>query len=455
MNITLHDIRLRTCQSGIVLLLTTAAVGLAAEHFQIVKSGIAGWTLLQSHDGVLYGAGSDGGLFRINKDGTGYNRFSMTNANDLLEGSDGVLYGTRWGVPDGENGPSTAVVFRLNKDGTDYGILHTFSDAHGDAPGFKLTEGTDGRLYGTTEYGGIYTNENLPWGSGTAFRLNKDGTGYSIIHHFGALEADGFSPLGRLLQGSDGVLYGTTWLGGSNHSGTVFKLATDGTSYTILKHFESGSQGGIPVEGMIEGSDGVLYGTTGDWMSPGNGTVFRLNKDGTGFHVLLTTDWLPSALAEGPDGALYGVTQFGGQYTNELGGFGTLFRLNKDGAGYTSLHDFSGGADGSYPGKLILGNDGAFYGVVAGGRTLFRLWPPETPDIVGLTNIQGVARFTVLGIAGYQYQVLRSLDLQNWSVATNLVMPPLGFYVHTDNAPLAPGAFYRAVWSVTSPPAQP
>ncbi|MGH7972371.1 MAG: choice-of-anchor tandem repeat GloVer-containing protein, partial [Limisphaerales bacterium] len=278
-----------------------------------MKSGIAtpSTPLIQGHDAFLYGTGADGGLFRINKDGTGYSRFSTTNAIDFLEASDGVLYGTAT-----EDGPGTSlVVFRLKEDGTDFGVLHTFGDTLLGPPGVKLTEGSDGMLYGTTEYGGMYTNEHHPLGAGTVFRLNKDGTSYSIIRHFGAFEADGVAPLGRLLQGSDGALYGTTWLGGSNYSGTVFKLTPDGTSYAILKHFDGGSQGGVPVQGMIEGSDGVLYGTTGDWYSPRNGTVFRLNKDGTGFKVLLQTDWLPSALAEGPDGALYGVTQFGGKYS--------------------------------------------------------------------------------------------------------------------------------------------
>jgi uncharacterized repeat protein (TIGR03803 family) len=174
-----------------------------------------------------------------------------------------------------------------------------------------LIEGQDGMLYGATEVGGAYTNQDHPSGWGKVFRRNKDGTDYSIIHDFGSVDADGCGPVGTLLQGSDGALYGTTWQGGSNGTGTIFNLATNGSTYSILKHFDYGCEHGFPVQGVIEGSDGILYGTTGDWYCY-VGTVFTINKDGTSFRVLLSTDGFPGPIVEGTDSALYTTTYHGG-----------------------------------------------------------------------------------------------------------------------------------------------
>src|SRR5207247_5169626 len=93
-------------------------------------------------------------------------------------------------------------------------------------------------LYETTDYGG--TNE-----SGTVFKINTDGSGYTVINYFGDTIGNGEAPSGDLtLSGS--TLYGTTEFGGSNNLGTVFKINTDGSGYTVLKHFTS-SAGTCPV----------------------------------------------------------------------------------------------------------------------------------------------------------------------------------------------------------------
>src|SRR5437867_1174908 len=121
-------------------------------------------------------------------------------------------------------------------------------------------EGSDGALYGTTLAGGI--RGFIPKGFGTVFRLNKDGSGYTIIHSFGS-PPDGNGPGGALMEGNDGMLYGTTRGGGSNETGTVFKMNKNGANYTILYHFGPFGVDGInPYVGVIKGIDGALYGTT-------------------------------------------------------------------------------------------------------------------------------------------------------------------------------------------------
>src|SRR6185369_7345382 len=118
-----------------------------------------------------------------------------------------------------------------------------------------LTEGSDGALYGTTLSGGDYFY-------GMVFKINKDGSAFSKLHDFYAPN-DGGSSMGNLIEGSDGALYGTTRFSGPFGHGTVFKINEDGTDFLKLYSF-SGGDGGSPVAGLVEGSDGTLYATTRD-----------------------------------------------------------------------------------------------------------------------------------------------------------------------------------------------
>lgn len=131
----------------------------------------------------------------------------------LVEASDGALYGTA--VTGGA--ADLGVVFKINKDGTDYASLHNFNGV-GIFPKGALADGSDGALYGTTEQGGAY-------GNGIIFVVNKDGTGFRALHdfHYGDPE-DGAQPSAGVVEGSDGTLYGTTYIGGVYGYGVVFKI---------------------------------------------------------------------------------------------------------------------------------------------------------------------------------------------------------------------------------------
>src|SRR5437879_8038086 len=89
-----------------------------------------------------------------------------------------------------------------------------------------------------------------------------------------------------LVQGTDGALYGTAGSGGSSGYGTVFKLNPDGTGFTVLQNFDYSTTGGYPYGKLVQGTDGALYGTAVSGGSGGDGTVFQLNPDGTGLTVL-------------------------------------------------------------------------------------------------------------------------------------------------------------------------
>jgi uncharacterized repeat protein (TIGR03803 family) len=415
--------------------------------------------LVQGPDGAFYGTTYRGGtngsgtVFKLNGDGSSYRIVQSFDGGQgaspyggLLVGSDGILYGTASGG--GPEGGGT--VFKLSTDGTGYSLLHGFSyvGGEGNFPVTALIEGSDGALYGTTLGGG--TNN-----AGTVFKLGKDGGSYGVLYSFLGTNGDGQGPNCVLLEATNGALYGTTWLGGSNNAGTVFRLERDGTGYAVLHRFRITPGDGLnPFAGLVQGSDGALYGTTeSGGTNGGAGTVFKLNPDGSGYRVIHSFNGRngrspEASLTEGWDGALYGTTSGGG--SNNLG---TVFRLNKDGTAYTVLYDFpNNGADGQSPfSNLVLGTDGAFYGTTdAGGEfgwgTVFKVWPPETPDLISATNGPAGIYVSLAGVSGSLYQVLRSPDLINWSVLTNVFMPSGGIYTHIDKAPPFPSGYYLAAW---------
>ena len=228
-------------------------------------------------------------------------------------------------------------------------------------PWCPLIEGSDGALYGTTYYGG---SNNY----GAVFRLTKNGHDYSLLHLFGESAGDGRKPQGGLVEASDGFLYGTTVAGGIQGFGTIFRMLPDGSAYAVV-HSIAGSEGTGPIASLVEGSDGVLYGTATDDGLHGSGTVFAINKDGGNFRVLHrfslggTDGSQPtSSLLEGSDGALYGTTVTGGG-----GGVGSVFKLNKDGSAYRKIYAFGFNDSIFNPyAALIQGSDHALYGTAGG-----------------------------------------------------------------------------------------
>jgi uncharacterized repeat protein (TIGR03803 family) len=190
---------------------------------------------------------------------------------------------------------------------------------------------------------------------------------------------NGDSPIGTLVQGRDGDLYGVTQMGGTYGGGTVFKMALDGT-FTTLASFD-GTNGAGPHLGLVQGADGNFYGTTSSGLNHDQrgvpyGTVFRITPGGSLTTLVSfngTNGQLPSSeLVQGADGDLYGTTQNGGQYNDSFGsGCGTTFRVTCGGA-LTTLFSFNctNGA-GYWPWcSLSQDADGNFYGMTRGGGNL-------------------------------------------------------------------------------------
>src|SRR6185295_16870341 len=107
-------------------------------------------------------------------------------------------------------------------------------------------------------------------------------------HNLSGCGGDGNESYSRLLAASDGYLYGTTLGSGLFEYGVIFKMRHDGSNYQILHNFRPDADDGInPYEGLSEGADGVLYGATryGGGIDDA-GTIFKLNKDGSGYTVI-------------------------------------------------------------------------------------------------------------------------------------------------------------------------
>ena len=233
-----------------------------------------------------------------------------------------------------------------------------------------------------------------------------------------------------LLEGSDGALYGTTDPDGAAGLSTVFTLRKDGTEYSLLATFPN-----FPNGPLWESSDGALYGLTQEYR------LFKVNKDGSGYNELktFTGDAVEggspaSELVEGRDGALYGVNTAG-----SASGQGTLFKLNKDGKGFKILLNFS---DPPITPPL-LGSDGALYGTtVFGGDqnsgTVYRFG-----QAISLIKTPAEALLGLTGIPGYTYELQRSSDLTSWTNLSALLMPTLPRVLFTDSNSPPNAAFYR------------
>jgi uncharacterized repeat protein (TIGR03803 family) len=285
----------------------------------------------------------------------------------------GHYYGT---TETGGTGGGFGTVFSVTPGGS-RSILYSFQgSADGQLPFSGLTRDQSGSLYGTTEYGGSYTTCTT-YGCGTVYKVDKNGN-HTVLHAFTGL--DGAYPFGGVIGDAAGNLYGTTQSGGSGPCtggcGVVFKLDTAGNE-TVLYNFQGYPTDGVgPTTTLVTDPEGNFYGTTYGGGTDGEGTIFKLSPQG-----LLTTLHNFSARRDGgapsmgvirdSRGNLYGTTYFGGSTSCGLHehGCGVVYRLTPTGQ-FIVLHLFVGGpSDGENPtwGNLLLDSSGNLYGVATSG----------------------------------------------------------------------------------------
>jgi uncharacterized repeat protein (TIGR03803 family) len=243
----------------------------------------------------------------------------------LVQATDGNLYGTT------SNGGANDTVFKITPTGT-LTTLYSFCSQTGCRDGFEpagLVQATDGNFYGTTFLGGAFCCSFDDLGYGTVFKITPGGT-LTTLYTFCSQSGctDGVGP-NAVIQATDGNFYGTTNSGGANEGGqgTVFKITPGGTLTTVYNFCSQSycTDGAIPTARLVQGTDGNLYGTTSQGGGLGNyGTAFKITPGGTltTLHRFDAADGKnPSAgLVQGTDGNFYGTTSYGA-----YGNWGTVF----------------------------------------------------------------------------------------------------------------------------------
>jgi uncharacterized repeat protein (TIGR03803 family) len=377
-----------TSSYGTVFRVTTNGVVTTLVSFNYDNGAWPYAGLVLGRDGNLYGTTSQGGanywrgtVFRMTIGGllttlanfNGFNGFYSEAG--LVQGNDGNFYGTTaygGGLSTGYwPGEGNGNIFRVTPSGS-LTNLHSFNNADGGNPSSVLVQGADGNFYGTTENGG-------PAGWGTVFKITTNGLLTTLYSFTG--DADGQYPRAGLVQDTDGNFYGTTLYGGTTNSGTVFRIAADGT-FTNLYSFTGGDDGGNPLGGLLLASDGNFYGTTLYGGTYADGTVFRIDRNGT-LTTLAEFDGYQganpaAALTQGPDGNLYGTTENGG-----ASNVGAIFRIRIDGP----LQITSQPAD-----QLVyLGGTATFSVATVGSQPVTYQWQKSGTNLVDSGSLSGSA----------------------------------------------------------------
>ena len=411
---------------GFALLATT--LDAEAQTVAVVRSfesnGLSAYplyvTLTQGRDGNLYGTtlGTTldfGSVFRLQANGALINLYSFSGTTQqgsapgagLTLGSDGNFYGTTTFGGSINNG----ILFRITPAGV-FTVLHDFEGgSDGGFPEAPPIQASDCNFYGTT----------IGSPNSTVYKYTPAGN-FSTVYQFDG--TDGQSIQDALIQGTDGNLYGSTYSGGTNSCGTIFKMTRSGTilfSYS----FPCGARGAGPIAGLVQASDGNFYGTTSSGGTSALGTVFKMTTRGAvsilhSFQGGSSDGATPaSGLVQGTDGNLYGSTVYGGSEN-----MGTLFKITTTGS-CSMLYSFVSSV-GTYPqGGLTQDTTGQFYGTAQEGGagnagSVFSLNMALSPFVTfvrptgGVTGtaqilgqgLTGTTAVTFKGVAATSFKVL-------------------------------------------------
>ncbi len=358
------------------------------------------------------GDGGDGTVFKIDTSGTpsSFGTVFVFPANSdggygpiaNLISSGNALYGN---TEHGLAGDGGGVIYTLNTDGSGFSNLFSFNATN---QGIQPTAGmilSGDELYGSTEFGG--TNVNLSGDQGgTVFSLSANELGFM---HFSITDTNAANPIGNLILSGD-TLYGAGSGGlGPTSYGGIFKIKTDGSGYKLLHGFTDGSDGAYPLGGLVLAGD-VLYGTTGGDGIGTFGSVFSINTNGAtaGFtNIYVFTNGIDgfspfNSLVLSGKHVACGTTAFGA--TN---GQGTVFKVNTDGTGFTNIHSFS------ITDSNAFNQDGAFpfAGVILSGNTLY-----GTTAAAGMTGNGTVYQ---VNTDGSDFQVLHTFSAPDPVYSTN------------------------------------
>jgi uncharacterized repeat protein (TIGR03803 family) len=328
--------------------------------FQLLPTGAGGWTHVTLHH---FTGGPDGGQ--------PYGGVTLDAAGNVYGTT--VIGGS--GGPCVEDGCGTVFQIRNNGDGSwTHKVIHDFTGGtDGFGAGGPVTLDNRGNVYGVTPTGGEY-------GMGTIFQVRPEPNGEwteTVIHHFTGGDDGGTGFAGRLLIDNNRTIYGVATVGGAFGVGTVYQLtpaAGGGFTFTTLYAFKGQPDGVFPYGGVVRDAAGNFYGTTYYGGTDGIGVVYRLQLRNGAWTATVLHSFKGGAdgaspistLAFGQDGHLYGTTSEGGTANR-----GTLFKLTPGPGGTWTesvLYSFKSLPDGAYPyAGLIPDGNGTFFGATVFG----------------------------------------------------------------------------------------
>jgi uncharacterized repeat protein (TIGR03803 family) len=394
---------LRICLLGLVWLAALSGTASAQTNVKVLHTfcslakcadGGSPSGLIRDAEGNLYGSTSLGGthakgvLYKLAPSGAVtvlYNFCSLTNCADGWATSVSLLdpEGNLYGIGELGGAQNKGVVYKLAASGT-YTVLHSFCSLANCADGWEpstdsLIGDPEGNLYGVTPFGGSSSNTSNGAGSGggVVFKVAPSGN-ETVLYNFCSLEncIDGKNPEGPLLLDTEGDLIGTTFAGGANNAGVIYKVDPSGNE-TVLYNFcslKNCADGSFPMSGVISDAAGDLIGTTfAGGANQSAGTVFKLNPSGTE-----TVLYNFCSLANCTDGSKPytgvisdGVGNFYGSiaYTGiDQSGNGLLYELSASGTETVLCNfDTNCSALGAQPGGLVIDPEGNLYATTSNG----------------------------------------------------------------------------------------
>ncbi|MEO7482756.1 MAG: choice-of-anchor tandem repeat GloVer-containing protein [Ferruginibacter sp.] len=370
-------------------------------------------SLMQASDGKLYGISDFGVIFSFNLSASFYAKLIDLNVNDgrdpygsLMQASDGKLYGITNDGGCGSYPDGRGVIFSYEPFSSTYRKLADFTGyTNGSQPLGSLMQANNGKLYGMTWGGTEYD------AYGVIYSFDPSTSAFTRVLRF----QDGLSqyPLGKLVQASNGKLYGMTSgdVLPSNNSGTVFSYDPLTSSYTMLVDF-SGSNGGFPTGSLVLAGNGKLYGMTTQGGRNGMGVIFSFDPVSSVYRKLEDFDGANGAypygctLVQANDGKLYGMTNGGGS-----SGRGIIFSLDiqLQRPILTKLKDFDS-TNGAFPrGSLMMASNGKLYGMATSGgssnRGVIFSFDPSSSTYTKLQDFNGTnGAYPDLGAAFIELQ---------------------------------------------------
>lgn len=301
------------------------------------------------------GIGNNGTIYKT--DSIGENHMVVHNFTDgskpagsLLLASNDMLYGMT--ALGGAN--STGIVFKYDPATSTFTKLTDLGTTLGEGPRGSFIQASNGMLYGTTYAGGTYDE-------GTIIEVDPTTGNVTKRHDFGEAASDPGLPLsGELIEVAPGVLYGTTRFGGTSDDGTIYKYELTTHTVTKLYDLNASTTGAEPFNSLVNASNGFLYGMTYAGGSGSWGTIFAydIDEDTLGVEVDFSVSYdvggIPQgALFEASNGIMYGTTSTGP---------GHLFAFDQ----FTS-DTFAIQSLGDTRGTLMQAPNGKLYGLTYGG----------------------------------------------------------------------------------------